>query len=137
MAITIRRVSYYYTSVGDEPGVGYQLLSHLAEQGINLLAFTGVPTGPARVQLTLFPEDARMLEFVAGRAGLELEGPHDAFLVLGDDELGVIASIHEKLYQADVNVYASSGVADGAGRFGYVIYVKPEDLDRAAAALEI
>jgi hypothetical protein len=36
-----------------------------------------------------------------------------------------------------VNVYASSGVADNQGSYGYVLYVKPEDYERAAAALQV
>jgi len=40
------------------------------------------------------------------------------------------------LYEANVNVYASSGVADGRGSYRYVIYVKPDDYERAVAALE-
>jgi hypothetical protein len=137
MAVEIRRVDYYYTTVADEPGDGYNVLHELAEQGINLLAFTGVPVGPMRVQLTVFPDDALKMEAVAKRSGMVLEGPHHALLIQGDDELGVLAGIHEKLYQAQVDVYASTGVADGAGRFGYVLYVKPEDFERGAAVLEV
>jgi hypothetical protein len=73
----------------------------------------------------------------ARKSGLVLDGPHPALLVQGDDEIGALASIHAKIYEANVNVYASSGVADGRGSFGYVIYVRPEDYDRAAAALGI
>jgi hypothetical protein len=42
-----------------------------------------------------------------------------------------------KLYEANVNVYASSGVADGRGSYGYLIYVKPDDYERAVAALNL
>ncbi len=68
---------------------------------------------------------------------MTLDGPHKALLVQGDDELGALAGIHLKLYKANINVYASSGVADGKGSFGYLIYVKPEDFDRAVEALEL
>jgi hypothetical protein len=73
----------------------------------------------------------------ARKAGLVLDGPHPAFLVQGDDELGALAGIHERISDANINVYASSGVADGRGSFGYVIYVRPDDYERAAAALGI
>jgi hypothetical protein len=36
-----------------------------------------------------------------------------------------------------VNVYASTGVSDGQGKYGYVIYVREEDCERAAKALEV
>lgn len=137
MAIQIRRVDYFYAVVRDEPGAAYEFLSQLERLGIDLLAFTAVPVGLQRTQLAIFPADTAQMESEARKMGLELDGPHGALLVQGDDELGVLARIHESLYAAKVNVYASSGVADGEGRFGYVIYVRPEDYDRAVAALEV
>lgn len=137
MAYRIRRADYFYTTVQDKPGEGYKLLSLLAEMGINLLAVTAIPVGPMRTQLTLFPEDTAKMESEAKRAGLVLDGPHRALLVQGDDELGALASVHERLYEANVNVYASSGVADGKGSYGYILYVRPEEYERAAAALEV
>jgi hypothetical protein len=41
------------------------------------------------------------------------------------------------IYRAGVNVYASNAVADGFGKYGYLIYVRPEDYERAAKALEV
>ena len=137
MAHTIRRVDYFYTTVQDQAGEAYVVLSQLAKLGVNLLALTGVPVGPDRTQLTLFPEDSLMMKDAAGKAGLALDGPHPALLVQGDDELGALASVHERLKQASVNVYASSGVADGRGSYGYVLYVRPDEYERAANALEL
>jgi hypothetical protein len=137
MAFTIQRVDYFYTTVKDLPGEGYRLLSNLAALGVNLLAFSGVPTGPMRTQFTLFPEDRSKFVDAANKAGLTLDGPHAALLVQGDDELGAFAGIHMKLSQANVNVYASSGVTDGRGSFGYVIYVRPEECERALKALGV
>ena len=42
MPYRIRRVEYYYTTVEDQPGEAYKLLSRLASLGVNLLAFTAV-----------------------------------------------------------------------------------------------
>jgi hypothetical protein len=137
MPDVIRRVDYFNTTIRDRPGEGYKLLAQLAEMGLNLLAFTAVPVGPSSTQLTLFPEDSRRMVSAAQRAGMALDGPHPAFLVQGDDELGALAGIHQELYRADVNISASSGVTDGRGAFGYVIYVRSEDFDRAAAALGV
>jgi len=135
MSHTIRRVEYFHTNVRDEPGQAYSLLSQLAGLGLNLLAFTAIPVGAENTQITLFPDDPRRLSEGARAAGLLLDGPHSALLVQGDDELGALAGIHAKLADAGVNVYASSGVTDGAGSFGYVLYVKPADLARAVDAL--
>jgi hypothetical protein len=137
MPDVIRRVDYYNTTVRDRPGESYRLLAQFAELGLNLVAFTAVPTGPTHTQLTLFPEDSGKMEAAAQRAGMKLDGPYPAFLVQGDDELGALAEIHQQLFRADVNIYASSGVTDGKGCFGYLIYVRPEDFGRAAAALGV
>jgi hypothetical protein len=137
MAYTIRRVDYFYASVDDRPGEAGGLLSQLANLGINLLAFTAIPIGPQRTRLTLFPESSSKLLKKAQESGLAVDGPHRALLVQGDDELGALARIHDRLAGANVNVYASSGVSDGRGSFGYVIYVRQEDYDLAANALEI
>jgi hypothetical protein len=137
MAFTIRRADYYYAAVRDEPGEAYTLLSRLAELGVNLLAFTAVPVGPMLTQLAVFPEHPPKLADAAKKAGLVLDGPHRALLVQGDDKLGALASLHAKLYEARVNVYASSGTTDGRGSFGYVLYVRPEEFERAATALGV
>jgi hypothetical protein len=137
MAFTIRRVDYFYTTIKDQPGEAYKLLSQLAASGVNLLAFSGVPTGPARTQLAIFPEDTLKLTDAAQKAGLRLDGPYRALMAHGDDELGALAGIHMKLYEANANVYASSGVTDGKGSFGYVLYIRPEDYDRAVKALGV
>ncbi len=137
MATRIRRVDYYNTHIEDQPGEAYKLLALLAELGFNLLAFTAVPVGPNATQLTIFPDDSARLKAEADRAGFTLLGPHSAFLVQGDDDVGVLAGIHQKLYDANVNVYASSAVAAGAGNFGYILYVRPEKYEVAAEALGV
>lgn len=137
MAFSIRRVDYFYVAVEDQPGQSYKLLSQLAELGVGLLAFTAIPIGPTRTQLTLFPDDPQRMKSAVEKAGIGLDGPHPALLVQGDDELGALAEVHERLYQANVNVYASSGVADGKGSYGYVIYVRSEEYQQAAEALSV
>ena len=137
MAFQIRRVDYFYTTVKDEPGEAYKVLSALATLGIKLLAVTAVPFGPMNTQLTIFPEDSAQLRNEAQKSGLKLEGPQAALLVQGDDKLGAIAEVHSKLYTANVNIYASSGVSDGKGHYGYIIYVRPDDYENAVAALNV
>ena len=137
MAFQIRRVDYFYTTVKDQPGEAYKILSLLASMGINLLAITAVPFGPNNTQLTLFPEDSGQLRNHAEKSGLKLEGPQSAILVQGDDKLGALAEVHMRLYEADVNVYAASGVSDGKGSYGYIIYVRPDEYNKAVTALNL
>jgi hypothetical protein len=137
VAFRIRSVEYYYANVRDELGAGYRVLSQLAELGVNLLAFTAVPSGPSLAQFALFAEDPNKLVAEARAAGLPLDGPYHALLVQGDDELGALASVHEQLVKAGVDIYASSGVTDGTGSFGYVVYVREDQFEKAASALGV
>ena len=130
MPFTIQRVEYFYTTVQDKPGEAYKLLNFLESMGINQLAFSAIPIGPNSTQLAIFPEDPAKLNHEAKLAGMTLDGPHHAILIQGDDELGALAGIHHKLYGADINVYASTGVTDGKGSYGYLIYVREKDFER-------
>ena len=134
-AFRIRPVDYYYANVRDAPGVAYELLAQLADLGVNLLAFTAVPSGPNTVQFAVFPDEPNKLVAEAHAANLPLEGPHHALLVQGDDELGALASVHERLVDAGVDIYASSGVTNDRGAFGYVVYVREDQFERAVDAL--
>lgn len=137
MGLRIRRVECYDVTVRDMPGEGYRVLALLREAGVNLLAFSAVPMGPEMTRLSLFAEDVSVLKRVAQSAGMGLAGPQRAFLVQGDDRLGALAEIHKKVYEADVNLFASWGVTDGVGGYGYVLYVRPERYEEAATALGV
>jgi hypothetical protein len=133
----VRRVDYFNTTIRDQPGEGYKLLAQLAELGINMVAFTAVPIGPTMTQLTIFPDDTPMMATEGKRAGLTLDGPHPAILVQGDDKMGALVGVHEQLYSANVDVFSSTAVTDGHGRYGYVLYIRPRDYERAVGALGI
>ncbi len=135
MAHQIRRIEYFYTTVQDRPGEALRFLSTLGDLGIDMLAFTAIPVGLMQTQLSIFPEDGARLEDEGRKAGFQLDGPHHALLVQGEDVPGAIVGIHEKLYRAGINVYASTGVTGGEGSYGYIIYVRPEDFDAACEAV--
>ncbi len=135
MPVSVHRVRYYYATVEEVPGQTYGVLSQLAACGVDLLAFTAAPVGPKHVQWSLFPADTKEFENVAHDIGLPVIAVQDAILVQGDDRLGALADLHERLSRANVEVYATSGVTAGGDRFGYVIYVKPDEIDAAADAL--
>jgi hypothetical protein len=135
MVLSVRSVEYFYTRFQAEPGKAYELLARLAEEDINLLAFSAVPFGAKDVEFTIFPDRGEDLLRVAKKLGLTLIGPQHACLINGDDHLGAFAEIHKTLVEGGVDIYASSGVTDGSGRYGYVIYFKEGDYARAAKAL--
>ena len=135
MPATICRAQYFYVMVRDRPGEAYRLLNLLTSEGVNLLAFNAIPMGGDTTQLVIFPEDTQQLLDVGGHAGLNLGGPHCAFLTKGDDQLKALVDIHFKLFDEEINVSASSGVTDGRGAYGYIIYVAAHDFEKAARVL--
>ena len=137
MSYKIRRLNYFYAIAQDKPGEAHKILSILADVGVNQLAFNVMQMGPERSQITLFPEDDSILMNVAKKAGLSLDGPYQAILVQGSDELGALIEVHEKLHNANVNIASSTAIADGGGSYGYLIYVRPDDYDKAADVLSI
>ena len=45
MSHSLRRVDYFYVMVPNRAGQGAKILSALASEGVNLLAFSGFPSG--------------------------------------------------------------------------------------------
>ena len=135
MASKIRCVNYFHATVRDRPGEAYRLLAELARSRVSLLAFSAVPAGIDTTQLMLFPEDPERLIESAASSGMVLTGPQTALLIQGDDELGALAEVHRKLADASINVYASTGVTDGRGGYGYVLYLRNNEVEAASRAL--
>ena len=136
MPRTIRAIDYYYAEVADRTGAACLVLKELAGRGVNLLVFHIIPGSTTSTQLALFPEDPDNMIEALDSNGLDLNGPHRALLIQGDDELGALVDIHRRLFDAGINVSSSSGITDGSKGFGYVIYLRPEDIDRALSLLE-
>src|SRR5690606_6441725 len=82
--------------------------------------------GPAGVQRAAVRPEPRRGDAVPGRQ----EGAR----ALGH---GALADIHRELRDAGVKVYASTGVTDGEGRFGYIVYVRELDFEAAASVLDL
>ena len=137
MAFDIKSVEYYNVTVEDHVGEGAKLLALFASVGVSWLAFKAVPLEPRRTRFTLFPNDAFKMTAGAKKAGLELDGPHPALLIEGDDKSGSLADIYQKLAQADIPATEASGIADIKGGYGVVLYLKQEDCEKAITALEV
>ena len=135
MADTVRRIEYYYVTVPDTPGGGQRILSALKDSGVNLLAFLGFPLGDGQSQIDLVPEDPESLREAAERAGVTLSEAKRAFLIQGDDRVGVVADTTAKLAEANINLTAAAATGAGSGQYGMIVWVAPADYERAAEAL--
>ncbi len=135
MATEIRRVEYFCCHVREQPGEVARLLSVLATEGVNLLAFTAIPMGVEQTQMVFFPKDPDALVRAAEGEGCSIEGPHAALLVRGDDELGALADLHRRLANAGVSLSAAVGLTDGRGGFSPLMNLSARDANRAQHAL--
>lgn len=136
MSQKVMEVEYYYCKVADKPGEARKMLEFLSEKQVNLLAFTTFSLSEGKSQLDFFPADPDILKKAAEDAEISLIGPEKAFLIQGDDKIGALYDPHLKLSNAGINIQASNGAVDGFGRFGYVIWVRPEDYENASKALK-
>lgn len=137
MADTVRGVEYYYVTVPDAPGEGQRVLSAFKQRGVNLLAYLGFPLGGGQSQIDLVPEEPASLKDAAGQDGITLSEPKRAFLIQGEDRLGVVADITAKLAEANINITAAAAAGAGSGRYGLILWVAQGDYDRAANALGV
>jgi hypothetical protein len=136
MADAIRMVDYYYAMVPDKPGEGVQVLRILRDARVNLLAFSAFPS-KRKSQATFVPADAAQFVAAAKAAKLKVTGPKKTFLIDGDDRVGALSDVMAKLAAVKVNVTAVAAVCSGMGRYGTLLWVKPKDLKKAAAALGV
>jgi prephenate dehydratase len=131
----VKRVQYFYTEIPDKPGEGAKILTMLQEAGVNLLAHSGFPKG-WRAQLDFIPTDVAAFRTAARKGKLTLVGPKTGFLIQGEDRPGALAELIAKLAEATINVTACDAVAAGEGRYGALLWVKPQDVQKAARVLE-
>lgn len=134
MADNIRLVDYFYITASNKPGEGARALNTLKEAGVNLLAFSGFPQG-RRAQLDFIPADSAAFKQAAKQAKWKVVGPKRAFLVQGDDRVGAVAELLERLGTAKINVTAVDAVSAEDGRYGAILWVAPKDVKKAAAVL--
>ena len=137
MPDTIQVVDYFYTQSPDKPGEACRALAALQAAGINLLAFSGFPSG-RKSQLDFVPVDSKAFVAAAKKAKLKLSRRKSGFLIQGDDRVGAVCGHLAKLAAAKVNVTAIDAVSAGIGLYyGAILWVKPKDQKRAAKALGV
>jgi len=137
MTLSIKRANYYHTIVEDKHGKGYWLLEHFRQKGVDLEAFVAFPLGGGKSQMDFVVRDVEMLRQAALEARIALTGPKRAFMAQGDDEVGAIVELHQKLTAAEINIHAGSGLSGGSGTFCYLFWVKSEKYEEAAKALGV
>jgi hypothetical protein len=134
MADRLRKVDYFYVMVPNTAGQGSKILAGLAGEGVNLLAFSGFPSG-GKGQIDLVPDNSAKLRRAAKKLKLKLSKRKTGFLLQGADRVGAMTRPLKKLAAAKISVTAMDAVTGGAGRFGAIFWVKPKNVAKAARLL--
>ena len=135
MAYTAHKMNYCYVTVKHRAGACANILGQLKAAGINLLAFSGFPTGGGKAQIDLVAEHLGGIQKLAKKNGWKLSKSKKGFLIQGADEVGAIEKHVRKLAMANINVTAADAVAAGKGRYGMILWVNPKNFNRAARTL--
>ena len=131
---SIRRADYYTMKVSQRPGAGAKLLGAMKAAGVNLLAFTGFPSGGG-AQVDFIPEKSAKFRQAAKKAGLRVSKRKTVFLARGSDRVGALTGVLGKLAAKKINLVALSAVTAGNGRYGMIFWVKPKDIGRTSRLL--
>ena len=134
MADIIRKVGYFAMDVPNRPGEGARVLGALADAGVNLLAFSGFPSG-RKAQLDVIPEDVALFKSAVKAAKIKTRPQKTGFLVQGDDRKGAVADLLKTLAEKKINVTATDAMSAGAGRYAAILWVAPRDVNKTAKAL--
>jgi hypothetical protein len=136
MADVARKVAYFAVDISNKPGSGLAVLTALADAGVNLLAFTGFPSG-RKAQLDFIPEDAEAFKIAARAAKIKIRPQKFGFLIQGKDRKGVIADLLKALAAKTISIIAMDAVSAGEGRYGAIIWVESKDMRKAASVLGV
>ena len=131
---SIRKADYYTVKVSQRPGAGAELLAAMKAAGVNLLAFTGFPSGGG-AQVDFMPDNSVKFRRAAKKANLRVSKRKTVFLVRGSDRVGALTGVLGKLAAKKINLVALSAVTAGNGRYGMIFWVKPKDIGRASRVL--
>lgn len=131
----IRKVNYFAVQTPNRAGEAHTMLAQLRKAGVNLLAFTGFPSGRGS-QMDFVPADSAAFRKVAKANGWEIGKAKTGFLIQGADRTGALDATLKKLAADRINVVAVDGVTAGQGRFGAILWVKADDVARAAKVLK-
>ena len=136
MAELIRTAQYFKMQIADKPGELTGILAPLRDAGVNLMAVHAFPRN-RRTQVDVVPEDPTAFKNVAKVHKLKMQGPKMCLLVEGDDRPGALADLTDRLGSAKINMTAVTGLSAGQGRFGFILWVKPRDVKKAAKVFGI
>jgi hypothetical protein len=134
MKDVVKKVTYFAMDIPNKPGEGARILGTLADKGVNLMAFSGFPSG-RKAQIDLIPEKTTVFKNAVKASKIRTRTAKVGFLVQGKDRKGAVADLLNKLAQKKINVTAINAISAGAKRYAAILWVKPGDINKASKAL--
>jgi hypothetical protein len=129
------KLELYSVVVPNKPGAGARLLGDFKDAGVNFTGIWGYPVGKRKARIDLVAEDPALLKRAAKQLKIDLGKKQVVFHITGEDHSGVVAGVLGKLAEKNIDVYAVQALCAGNGRFGTMIQVDPEFVNKAAKIL--
>ena len=104
MGYRVRKVNYCYLMVSSRAGQAARILGALKNGGVNLLAFSGFPGKGGKSQVDLVTDEMGKVRRVAAKQGWHLSRTKQGFLVQGEDEMGAVHKVVQRLANAKINM---------------------------------
>jgi predicted amino acid-binding ACT domain protein len=120
--MSARRVTCFSLSVQHRPGVVAGLARALKQNDVDLTALWGFGMGPGQAQIICQPTDPAKFRKVASAAGWSVtEGV--AFEIAGEDQVGALVDMLDRVAGAGLNLEAINAVAV-AGQYGGCVWAQ-------------
>ena len=132
--MSVHKIGYFCVETPNSAGQGARILGALRDAGVDLLAYSGFPSGH-KAQLDFVPANPARFKAAAKKLKLKLSPKKTAFLLQGGDKVGALTGIVSKLAAARISITALDAVTAGKGRFGAIFWVKPRNVVKAARLL--
>lgn len=127
-----KRLTYFKAQIEDKPGALLALAKDLKAKKLNLIALKGVAQAGHGEILVIAKNPDKLREAWKAPGALVEEGT--VFFLSGPDAAGALVASLDAIAKAGVNLMATEALAVG-GKFGTVLWVSPNDLDKTAQAL--
>ena len=128
------KIAYFSVETPHTAGQGLRILAVLRDAGVDLLAYSGFPSG-GKAQLNFVPAEPARFKAVTRKIKLKISPKKIAFLLQGSDKVGALTGILSKLAKAKINLTALEAVVAGGGRYGAIFWVKPKNVAKTAKLL--
>jgi hypothetical protein len=129
----VRRVTYFMANLEDKPGELLKVMQNLKDKKIGLRGLWGFGTHSGKAQLFVVARKAEKLRKLWQESGLLAE-EGTGFLIRGADQTGAMIESLQALVDSGVNIHAVDAIA-AKGSYASFMWVRPEDVEKAAEAL--